>query len=393
MNFEITQLDSVTRARVGRLTLAHGTVATPVFMPVGTQATVKTLTPQELEQTGTEMVVCNTYHLYLRPGHKRIRTLGGLGRFMGWSRAILTDSGGFQVYSLAVLARVDDEGVEFRSHIDGSRHFLTPEHAVDIQCDLGTDIAMCLDECPPYPATRERAEQALARTTHWARRCREALRLKVSIEDNTEAQASLFPRVLFGIVQGSTYSDLRRRSAMELAELDFPGYALGGLCLGEPSELTYELVAVSQSVLPRDRPCYLMGAGYPEDIITAVGLGVDMFDCVLPTRNGRTGTAFTSTGRVVIRNARHADDPAPLDKECDCYACRNFSRAYLRHLFIAGEALGPRLVTLHNVSFFQNLMQAARRAISGQEFTAWSRRFLERYRSGEEEAATADGHR
>ena len=366
MQFHVLERDAETGARLGRLSLPHGEVATPVFMPVGTQATVKTMTPSELESVGTEMVVCNTYHLYLRPGHERIRSLGGLGRFMGWSRPILTDSGGFQVYSLAVLARVADEGVEFQSHIDGSRHSLTPERAVRIQEALGSDVAMCLDECLSYPAAREQAEQALERTTLWARRCREAQKEETN---------------LFAIVQGATHEDLRKRSAAELVELDFPGYAMGGFCLGEPSELTYELVAATRAALPLDRPCYLMGAGYPEDIIAAAGMGVDMFDCVLPTRNGRTGTAFTSFGRVAIKNARHADDGSPLDEECDCDACRRFSRAYLRHLFIAGEALGPRLLTLHNVRFFQRLMSGLRNSIRQGRYREWSREFLNRYKS------------
>ena len=367
IRFDVDASDSSTKARSGRLTLEHGVVQTPVFMAVGTQASVKTLTPEELIQAGTEMIVCNSYHLYLRPGHERIRTLGGLTRFMDWDRPILTDSGGFQIYSLAALSKVTDEGASFQSHIDGSSHAFTPEGVIGIQEALGSDVAMCLDECPPYPVTAQRAQEALARTTLWARRCREASK------DGT---------TVFGIVQGATYPDLRRRSAAELVELDFPGYAIGGLCLGEPSDLTHELVSVVSEVLPSERPRYLMGAGYPEDIIAAVERGIDMFDCVLPTRNGRSGTAFTSTGRVVIRNARHTDDDSPLDEACDCYTCRSFSRAYLRHLFIADEALGPRLLTLHNVWFFQNLMKQIRVAIGRREFKSWSRSFLDRYREG-----------
>lgn len=370
MDFSVLHSDAGSKARVGRLKLPHGDVQTPAFMPVGTQATVKTLTPAELEEAGAQMIVCNTYHLYLRPGHDRVRALGGISRFMGWHHPILTDSGGFQVYSLAVLALVGDEGVEFQSHLDGSRHFFSPERTVEIQEALGSDIAMCLDECPPYPVTEEQARDAAARTTLWARRCKAA------------AQAATN---LFGIVQGATYAHLRRQSASELAELDFPGYALGGLCLGEPSELTYELVSAAGEVLPGTKPLYLMGAGYPEDIIAAVRLGVDLFDCVLPTRNGRTGSAFTSTGQLAIRNARYADDRLPLDRACDCYTCRSFSRAYLRHMFIAGEALGPRLLALHNVWFYQKLMQGLRSAIERQEFDTWSRSFLDRYCSGAEE--------
>jgi queuine tRNA-ribosyltransferase len=368
MTFELLGTDPGTRARLGRMTLPHGTVNTPCFMPVGTQGTVKTLTPAELAELGGEILVSNTYHLYLRPGHKRVRAAGGISRLMGWDRPVLTDSGGFQVYSLAALSRVTDEGAEFQSHIDGSRHFFTPRLVVEVQEAFGSDIAMCLDECPPYPVNRPTAETAQQRTTLWARGCREAQGPDTN---------------LFGIVQGATYPDLRRRSAAELVELGFQGYALGGLCLGEPSELTYDIVSDVVTLLPADRPRYLMGAGYPEDIIAAVGRGVDMFDCVLPTRNGRTGTAFTSTGRVVIRNAKYTDDRAPLDQSCDCYTCRTFTRAYLRHLFIADEALGPRLLTLHNVRFFLGLVAGIRQAIARGDFLAWTGAFLSRYRSAE----------
>jgi len=359
------------QARLGKMKLPHGTVSTPCFMPVGTQGSVKTLTPAEVAEAGAEVIVCNTYHLYLRPGHKRIQAAGGLSKFMGWNRPILTDSGGFQVYSLAALTRVTDEGAEFQSHVDGSRHMFTPELVVEIQEALGSDIAMCLDECPPYPVSRPVAEAAVARTSLWADRCRAARQPGTN---------------LFGIVQGATYPDLRERSARSLAALDLPGYAIGGLCLGEPSEVTYDMVERVTVLLPTDKPRYLMGAGYPEDIIAAVRLGVDMFDCVLPTRNGRTGTAFTSAGRVAIRNSRHADDPSALDPACDCYTCRSFSRAYLRHLFVVGEALGPKLLTLHNVRFFQHLMQDIRTAIEQGEFKSWSNEFLSRYRSSGEPA-------
>jgi len=364
LTFTVEKTDSL--ARLGRLDLPHGTVSTPCFMPVGTQGTVKTLTPVEIAEAGAEIIVCNTYHLYLRPGHKRIQAAGGLSKFMGWDRPILTDSGGFQVYSLASMTRVTDEGAQFQSHVDGSRHMFTPELVVEIQEALGSDIAMCLDECPPYPVSRPAAEAAAARTSLWADRCAAARQPGTN---------------LFGIVQGATYPDLREQSAKSLVALGLPGYAIGGLCLGEPSAVTYDMVGLVAALLPADRPRYLMGAGYPEDIIASVRLGVDMFDCVLPTRNGRTGTAFTSTGRVVIRNAKHADDPAPLDEACDCYACRTFSRAYLRHLFVVGESLGPRLLTLHNVRFFQRLMQGIRTAIEQGAFESWSSEFLDRYRS------------
>jgi queuine tRNA-ribosyltransferase len=367
LTFTVDKTDS--RARLGTLALPNGVVRTPCFMPVGTQGTVKTLTPAEVAEAGTEIIVCNTYHLYLRPGHERIRAAGGLSKFMGWNKPVLTDSGGFQVYSLAALTRVTDDGAEFQSHIDGSRHLFTPELVIGIQEALGSDIAMCLDECPPYPVSRPVAEAAVTRTTLWAERCAEARQSDTN---------------LFGIVQGATYADLRESSARSITGLGLPGYAIGGLCLGEPSDVTYDMVARVAALLPTDRPRYLMGAGYPEDIVTAVGLGVDMFDCVLPTRNGRTGTAFTSAGRVVIRNSRYSDDQAALDADCDCYTCRSFSRAYLRHLFVVGEALGPKLLTLHNVRFFQRLMQSIRTAIAQGGLERWSREIFDRYRSAAE---------
>lgn len=369
LRFSIEKTD--TRARLGRLVLPHGTVCTPCFMPVGTQGSVKTLTPAEVVESGAEIIVCNTYHLYLRPGHKRVQAAGGLAKFIGWSRPILTDSGGFQVYSLAALTRVTDEGAEFQSHVDGSRHLFTPELVVEIQEALGSDIAMCLDECPPYSVSRPVAEAAVARTSLWAERCSRARQPDTN---------------LFGIVQGATYADLRETSAKSLVALDLPGYAIGGLCLGEASDVTYDMVGRVVPLLPVDRPRYLMGAGYPEDIIAAVRLGIDMFDCVLPTRNGRTGTAFTSAGRVAIRNSRYADDPAMLDLMCDCYTCRGFTRAYLRHLFVVGEALGPKLLTLHNVRFYQRLMQNIRAAVERGAFDRWSSEFLDRYRPGAEPA-------
>jgi queuine tRNA-ribosyltransferase len=365
LNFRVERTDSL--ARVGALELPHGTVHTPCFMPVGTQGSVKTLTPAEVAEAGAEIIVCNTYHLYLRPGHKRVQAGGGLPKFMGWNRPILTDSGGFQVYSLAALTRVTDEGAEFQSHVDGSRHLFTPELVVEIQEALGSDIAMCLDECPPYPVSRPVAEAASARTSLWAERCSRARQPETN---------------LFAIVQGATYADLRESSARSLVALDLPGYAIGGLCLGEASDVTYAMVGCVTPLLPVDRPRYLMGAGYPEDIIAAVRLGVDMFDCVLPTRNGRTGMAFTSSGRIAIRNSRYADDFSALDPMCDCYTCRNFTRAYLRHLFVVGEALGPKSLTLHNVRFYQRLMQGIRAAIEQGGFEDWSSDFLSRYQAG-----------
>lgn len=370
LHFEIIARDRESGARVGRLQLPHGVVQTPVFMPVGTQGMVKTLTPFELAETGTEMMVCNAYHLYLRPGHERVRSLGGIHSFSGWHKPVLADSGGYQVYSLAALNRVSDDGVEFQSHIDGSRHMFTPERVLEIERALGTDVAMCLDECPPFPSSRPIAEQSVVRTTRWAERSR---------------QAMVDGQVVFAIVQGATYPDLRARSAAELVSLDFPGYAIGGLYLGEPADTAIEMARVVTAALPDGRPRYLMGAGYAPDIVRAVALGVDMFDCVLPSRNGRTGTAFTSTGRVVIRNAQYADDTGPLDGQCDCLTCRSFSRAWLRHLFLAEEALGPRLLTLHNVRFYQRLMAEIRAAIVAGSFGEMRHRFAQAGATADEE--------
>jgi queuine tRNA-ribosyltransferase len=378
MTFDLLKTDSATRARLGRLQLPNGAVQTPVFMPVGTQGTVKTMTPHELRDIGVEMMVCNTYHLYLRPGHEVVRQAGGLSKFTGWHRPILTDSGGYQVYSLAPLRAISEEGVRFQSHIDGSRHFFTPELVVQIQQALGSDIVMCLDVCPPYPVSQEDAMKAVDLTQTWAERCKAAW--------SAPAPRPLTPDpCLFAIIQGATYPELRRRSAEQLVALDLPGYAIGGLCLGEPSATTYEMVETCTELMPANKPRYLMGAGYPEDIIAAVSRGVDMLDCVLPTRNGRTGTAFTSVGRVTIRNARHSQDNMPLDPNCSCYACRDFTRAYLRHLFIAGEVLGPHLLTLHNIHFFINLMKEIRAHIEQGDFAKWSQQFLTRYRATDRE--------
>jgi queuine tRNA-ribosyltransferase len=348
MNFEIIKQDSNSHARLGKLHLPNGEVETPVFMPVGTQGTVKTITPQELSENGVEMIICNTYHLYLRPGHEVIRNGGGLSRFIGWNRPVVTDSGGFQVYSLATLRKIDDEGVKFQSHIDGSLHLFTPELVIKVQEALGSDIMLCLDVCPPYPATLEQSLEACTRTTLWAKRS------KATKSATTN---------LFGIIQGATYPDLRRQHTSEITAIDFDGYAIGGLCLGEPSNVTYEMVQITIEGLPKEKLRYLMGAGYPEDIINGVMRGVDIFDCVLPTRNGRTGTAFTSQGRVMMRNAQYIKDYTPLDPACDCYTCQNFTRAYLRHLFNAGEVLGPKLLTLHNIHYFIQLIKNIRRAI------------------------------
>ena len=314
-SFELIARDG--KARVGRVTTARGDVRTPAFMPVGTAGSVKAMTPDEVERAGADIVLGNTYHLFLRPGHEVVERLGGLHAFMGWRKPILTDSGGFQAFSMADLVRIDDRGVRFRSHVDGSARELTPESSMAIQAALGSDIAMVLDECPELPATREQVERAVDRTTAWARRSRDAYR---------------GPGVPFGIVQGGTFEDLRERSARELVELDFPGYAVGGVSVGEPAESIARVAGWTADRLPEDRPRYLMGVGRPEDLVRAVALGLDLFDCVMPTRNARNGQLFTSQGKLAIKNAVHKNADVPLDPECDCYACRHFSRAYLRHL-------------------------------------------------------------
>lgn len=340
-----------TGARLGRLETPHGIVETPVFMPVGTQATVKTLTPEQLQGIGAQIVLSNTYHLYLRPGHELVRRAGGLHKFMNWDRPILTDSGGFQVFSLNDLRKIREEGVEFRSHIDGSTHFLSPEKAIEIQNALGADIIMCFDECPPYPADREYAENSLARTVRWAERCKD-------FHKETERQA------LFGIIQGGMYHDLRARSASQMTELDFPGYSLGGLSVGEPKPLMYEVLESTVPLMPRDKPRYLMGVGSPDCLVEGVLRGIDMFDCVLPTRVARNGTALTGFGKVVVRNASYSEDFEPIELGCDCYTCQNFSRAYIRHLIKADEVLGLTLVSIHNLRFLLRLMEGMREAIA-----------------------------
>ncbi|MBI3989109.1 MAG: tRNA guanosine(34) transglycosylase Tgt, partial [candidate division NC10 bacterium] len=338
MPFELLQVDVETKARRGRLTTAHGTVETPVFMPCGTQGAVKALTPRELVQEGVELLVCNTYHLSLRPGHEVIAALGGLHRFMGWGGPILTDSGGYQVYSLAKLRTITEEGVAFQSHLDGSRHVLTPEKAITIQQALQADILMTLDECTPYPVSYEEAKASLELSLRWAERC------KLAHPDGCPA--------LFGIVQGSVFKDLREWGAEALRQISFDGYALGGLSVGEGTEAMDEVVSFTTPLLPEDKPRYLMGVGTPEDLVECVARGIDMFDCVLPTRHARTGSLFTSQGTVSIKAARYTKDEGPLDPSCACDTCQNFSRAYLRHLFLAKEILGLRLNTLHNLHFY-----------------------------------------
>lgn len=366
VRFELIRRCPRTLARRGRLHTPHGTVETPVFMPVGTQATVKTMAPWELAEMGAGIILSNTYHLHLRPGEDLVREMGGLHAFMQWPGAILTDSGGFQVFSLADLRKITDEGVQFRSHLDGSLRFFSPERVMEIENALGADIIMAFDECPPYPASREYLETSLRRTLDWARRCQRA-------HARPEEQA------LFGIVQGGEHLDLRRQAVEALVELDLPGYAVGGLSVGEPKPVMHEVLAYTTPLLPVDKPRYLMGVGTPEDLFEGVERGIDMFDCVLPTRIARNGTVLTSRGKLVIRNARYARDPRPLDEACDCRVCRTFSRAYIRHLIKAGEVLGIRLTTYHNVYFLLRLMEGIRRAIEAGRFPEYKREFYDTY--------------
>ena len=362
MEFTITGRDKNTRARVGSIRTPHGDVSTPVFMPVGTQGAVKALTPEEVRDLGADIILGNTYHLYLRPGHRLIADLGGLHRFMNWRGPILTDSGGFQIYSLGALRKITEEGATFQSHIDGSRHILGPEAVVEIQAALGSDIAMCLDECIAYPASRAEAEAALGRTARWALRCKKSRR--------SERQA------LFGIIQGGVYPDLRRRGVDQIAGIGFDGYAIGGLSVGEPKELLLENLAATAPLLPEDRPRYLMGVGTPEDLVEGVFHGIDMFDCVMPTRCARNGLLFTNGEKVVIKNARYREDGSPIDSLCDCYTCQNYSRAYLRHLYVAGEILAMTLNTIHNLRYYLRLMERIREAIMEDRYRDFRDRFL-----------------
>ncbi|HHW62138.1 MAG TPA: tRNA guanosine(34) transglycosylase Tgt [Syntrophomonadaceae bacterium] len=364
--FRTIKKDSSSQARLGELSTWHGSIETPIFMPVGTQATVKTLTPHELEEIGAGIILANTYHLYLRPGADLVAKASGLHSFMGWERGILTDSGGFQVFSLAKLRKISDEGVEFSSHIDGSQHYFTPEKVMAIQQQLGADIAMCFDECAPYPCSYEEAEKAVQRTSLWAARCRES--------HQREDQA------LFGIVQGNVFPDLRERSARDITRLNFPGYAIGGLSVGEPKDEMYAILDLTDEHFPADKPRYLMGVGEPEDLIEGVKRGIDMFDCVLPTRLARHGTAYTHEGKITVRNAGYAQDFRPIDEECDCYVCQHFSRAYIRHLIKAEEMLAARLLSYHNVYFLIHLMKKIREAIQQDRFLSFSQQFYQHYK-------------
>ena len=366
IKYELIKECKQSGARLGKICTPHGEIETPIFMPVGTQATVKAMTPEELKEIESQIILSNTYHLYLRPGHDLIQRAGGLHRFMNWDRPILTDSGGFQVFSLGDLRHITEAGVEFRSHLDGSKHFISPEKAVEIQNALGSDIMMAFDECAPYPADYQYVKQSMERTTRWAKRCKEAHR-------NTDNQG------LFGIVQGGMYEDLRRQSVAALVELDLPGYAIGGLSVGEAKELMYEVLDYTTPLMPRDKPRYLMGVGSPDALIEGVIRGIDMFDCVLPTRIGRNGTAMTSQGKVVIKNASHREAFESLDPNCGCYTCKTYTKAYLRHLFKANEILGLRLLTLHNLYFLLELMASVRQAIKEDRLLDFRNSFFKRY--------------
>jgi queuine tRNA-ribosyltransferase len=381
MCFELLHKDKNSKARLGKLKTSHGEIYTPCFMPVGTQATVKTLSPLDLKEAGAQIILVNAYHLFLRPGVEIIKKGGGLHNFMSWNAPILTDSGGYQVFSLALLRKITDEGVQFQSHIDGKRHFLTPEDVISIQQDLGSDIMMPLDECVHYPCAKDYAEVAMKRTLDWAERSKEHIAYSIShIAEDHKRLGINNKQLLFGIVQGATYEDLRRKSAQQLAEIDFDGYALGGVSVGEPKNLSYNIINFTGQFLPKDKPRYCMGVGLPEDILMAVESGMDMFDCVVPTRYGRNGTAFTHEGKMIIRNSPYLEDFLPLDEKCACYTCKNFSRAYLRHLFNTEEILGLRLVSLHNIHFYLELMQKIREAINKDKLTEFKKEFVSVYK-------------
>lgn len=373
--FELIATDSRSHARRGRLTTPHGIVETPIFMPVGTQGTVKSMLPSELSDVGTQIILSNTYHLFLRPGVEVVRELGGLHQMMQWDRPILTDSGGYQVFSLSRLRKIRDDGVTFQSHIDGSSLFLGPKEATEIQHALGSDILMCFDECPPWDAERSAVEAAVDRTVRWAQICRDHLGLL--------SGGPTAGQLLFGIVQGGGHADLREHCARELVEMDFPGYAIGGVSVGETEEEMMAAVEATEPFLPADKPRYAMGLGQPDQLVEMVRRGVDMFDCVLPTRVARNGGAYTRGGFINLRSAEFKTDPRPIDPAGTCYACQNFSRAYIRHLLKSGEILGLRLVTLHNVWFYLNLMREMREAIEAERFSGWADGFLREYQTEE----------
>lgn len=366
LEYKLMKKSKDTKARVGEIKTNHGIIKTPVFMPVGTRATVKTMTPEEVKDLGAQIILSNTYHLFLRPGPEIIEKAGGLHKFMNWHGPILTDSGGFQVFSLSANRKITEEGVTFRSHIDGSKQFLSPEISIDVQSSLGSDIIMAFDECAPYPATYEYIEHSMNRTTRWAKRCKDH-------HKNTDNQA------LFGIVQGGMYKDLRKKSAEDLVAMDFPGYAVGGLSVGEPKDIMVDILDYTTDFLPEDKPRYLMGVGTPDYLFEAVEHGIDMADCVLPTRIARNGTAMTSAGRVIVKNGKYKEDFTSLDENCDCYTCRNYTKAYIRHLFNVNEILAYRLLSIHNIYFLTNLMENIRNSILEDRFLEFKKEFYEFY--------------
>lgn len=369
--FTLIHKDKDSNARIGKIATEHGTIDTPNFMPVGTGGVVKTLSTDELKKCGVQVVLSNAYHLYLKPGEEIIKQAGGLHKFMNWSGPILTDSGGYQVFSMALLRKIKDDGVEFQSHLDGSRHFLTPESVIEFQVSLGSDIMMPLDECVHFPCEKDYTGIALKRTTDWARRSKKQL--------EAVGRRSHVVGRLFGIVQGSTYPDLRKQAVEQLLEIGFDGYAIGGVSVGEPRDLMYEVIETTAPIMPQDKARYLMGVGTPPDIFEAVQRGMDIFDCVVPTRNGRNGTAFTKNGRVLIKNARHKADFLPIEEGCSCFACQNYTRGYIHHLFSIDEMLGLRLLSLHNVYFYAKLMSDIRRVIAQDSFVGFKKEFLQEY--------------
>lgn len=366
ITYELLHVCKQTGARRGIVHTPHGDIQTPVFMPVGTQATVKSMTPEELKEVGAQIILANTYHLFLRPGHELVKEAGGLHKFMHWDRPILTDSGGFQVFSLGALRTISEEGVEFRSHLDGSKQFLSPEKAMEVENALGADIIMAFDECCPYPSTYEYTKKSMERTTRWAKRCKEA-------HSRKEDQG------LFGIIQGGFYKDLRKQSAEDLIKLDFPGYAIGGISVGEPKDEFLDILQYTTPLMPENKPRYLMGVGTPDYLVEAAIAGIDMCDCVIPTRLARHGTAFTSKGKIVVRNAIYERDFNPLDDECDCYACKNYTRAYIRHLVKTNEILGIRLLSIHNIKFLTNLMDKVRIEIERDNLGSFRKEFYRKY--------------
>ncbi len=370
VTYELLHVDKTTGARRGIVHTPHGDIQTPIFMPVGTQATVKSMTVEELKENGAQIILSNTYHLYLRPGSKLVKKAGGLHNFMRWDRPILTDCGGFQVFSLSDLRTITEEGVEFKSHLDGSKHFFSPEKVMEIEEDLGADIIMSFDECCPYPSTYEYTKNSMERTTRWAKRCKEAHKTNQAI---------------FGIIQGGFYEDLRKKSAEDLIALDFPGYAIGGISVGEPKEEYIKMLKYTTPLMPENKPRYLMGVGSPDYLLEAAMAGIDMCDCVLPTRIARNGTAMTSHGKLVVRNAGYAEDFSPLDPECDCYACKNYTRAYIRHLIKCNEILGVRLLSIHNIKFLTNLMERVRIEIENDNLLNFVKEFYKKYGYTKEE--------